>query len=122
MMRIKKWLVIDANWPSMQIYDWASEDGRDKKCEMPGQKVLVGNWFHLKQGRRVEMEVLVGERPGGGFFCHLLVEQEGVEYRGARMAVRCCRSSSWWTCPRNWLLGWASSREPARWKGRTSAS
>ncbi|VGO16971.1 hypothetical protein PDESU_05565 [Pontiella desulfatans] len=80
MVRVKNRLVIDANWPSMGITGWTSNDDRDKKWKMSGQNVRIGDWFHLTKGKPTEMEVLVGERPGGFFFCHLLIEQDGVEY------------------------------------------
>jgi hypothetical protein len=80
MVRINSRLVIDANWPSMNITDWKSDDDQDKKYKMSGQNVRVGDWFSLKKDDPVDMEVLVGERPGGFFFCHLLIEQKGVEY------------------------------------------
>ena len=80
MVRIKKRMVIDANWPSMKITDWTSDDDQDKKYKMSGQTVRVGDWFYLSKGKPVDMEVLIGERPGGFFFTHLLIEQDGVEY------------------------------------------
>lgn len=47
---------------------------------MSGATLEIGDWFSLSKDRPVDMEVLVGERPGGAFYCHLLIEQEGVEY------------------------------------------
>jgi hypothetical protein len=80
MVRINRKLVIDANYPGMDITEWSSDDERNRKYKMSGQGLVVGDWFRLKKGVPAEMEVLVGERPGGWFFCHLLIEQEGVEY------------------------------------------
>ena len=42
--------------------------------------LVIGDWFFLQKGRPVEMEVLIGEEPGGMFFCQLYIEQEGVTY------------------------------------------
>ncbi|MBN2163345.1 MAG: hypothetical protein JXR25_08330 [Pontiellaceae bacterium] len=43
-------------------------------------RLAVGDWFTLKAGQRVDMEVLIGEIPGGAFDCRLLIEQQGAEY------------------------------------------
>ncbi|MDF7809076.1 hypothetical protein P4E94_16645 [Pontiellaceae bacterium B12219] len=79
-VRIKGRMVIDASWPSIKITDWDSNDEMDKKFKMSQQTVRVGDWFHMTKNKPVDMEVLVGERPGGYFFCHLMIEQDGVEY------------------------------------------
>ncbi len=44
-------------------------------------RLAIGDWFTLRAGQRVDMEVLIGEIPGGEFDCRLLIEQQGVEYR-----------------------------------------
>lgn len=44
-------------------------------------KLVIGDWFTLKKGKKVDMEVLIGEFPGGLFLGRLLIEQQGVEYR-----------------------------------------
>ena len=43
-------------------------------------RLAVGDWFELKAGQRVDMEVLIGEIPGGYFNCRLLIEKEGADY------------------------------------------
>ncbi|MBN2163182.1 MAG: hypothetical protein JXR25_00025 [Pontiellaceae bacterium] len=80
MVRVKKQLVIDANRPSMDITGWTNNDENDRKYTIEGQPIRVGDWFYLKQGSVTEMEVMIGERPGGDFSCHLFIEQEGVDY------------------------------------------
>ncbi|MBN2162399.1 MAG: hypothetical protein JXR25_08615 [Pontiellaceae bacterium] len=44
-------------------------------------RLAVGDWITLKAGQRVDMEVLIGEIPGGAFNCRLLVEMDGGDYR-----------------------------------------
>ena len=87
MVRIKRRLVIDANWPGLKgkITDWDSRDERNRKFKSGDkeQGLVIGDWFHLTKGKPVEMEVLIGEQPGGQFFCRLFIEQDGVEYRKA---------------------------------------
>ncbi len=43
-------------------------------------RLVLGDWVELKKGQRVDMEVLIGEIPGGSFGCRLLVQQQGVSY------------------------------------------
>ncbi len=43
-------------------------------------RLVMGEWINLKKGQRVDMEVLIGEIPGGAFGCRLLVQQKGVSY------------------------------------------
>ncbi len=43
-------------------------------------RLVLGDWIDLKKGQRVDMEVLIGEIPGGAFGCRLLVQQKGVSY------------------------------------------
>ena len=45
------------------------------------KQMVIGDWFKLTAGKPVEMEVLIGECPGGLFSCELMIEQEGVEYK-----------------------------------------
>jgi hypothetical protein len=79
MVRIKGKTVIDANL-NKNISDWTSTDENSRKYKMSGTGMEIGDWFYLSNGKPVEMEVLVGERPGGVFYCHLLIEQDGVDY------------------------------------------
>ena len=43
-------------------------------------EAAVGNWFELEPGVPVEMDVLIGEQPGGQICGYLLVEEEGETY------------------------------------------
>lgn len=42
--------------------------------------MVIGDWFHMTKGKPTDIEVLLGEMPGGFFYCRLLIEQDGVEY------------------------------------------
>ncbi len=46
-------------------------------------RLVLGDWVELKKGQRIDMEVLIGEIPGGSFGCRLLVEQKGGSYPAA---------------------------------------
>jgi len=79
MVRVKKDLVIDANLHSTEICEeWQSQDERSRKFPMSAAALEIGDWFFLGKGRPADIEVLIGERPGGVFYTHLLIEQDGV--------------------------------------------
>ncbi len=92
MVRIKNDLVIDANYPSRELTNskeentgrvtgWKSDDPRSRQLKSgKEQGYVIGDWFHMTKGKPVDMEVLIGEMPGGWFYCRLLIEQDGVEY------------------------------------------
>ena len=76
-VRIKGRTVIDASF--MNFTGWESRDERNRKYKMSTSTLFIGDWFRMTKGKPVEMEVLIGECPGGYFYCHLLIEQDGVE-------------------------------------------
>ncbi len=43
-------------------------------------KLTVGDWFDLPAGEPVDLNVLIGEIPGGEFGCYLFIEKRGVQY------------------------------------------
>lgn len=44
-------------------------------------RMVIGDWINLRKGQLVDMDVLIGEIPGGEFTCRLLIEQEGKQYK-----------------------------------------
>lgn len=72
----------DANWSG-----WRSSAKENRKYKMAYSRYRVGDWFELKPGVPVEMEVLIGEIPGGAFYSMLMVEEEGVEYPEREIAT-----------------------------------
>lgn len=78
-VRVKKSIVIDASLTP--ISDWRSSDPDDRKYETyEGRKCVIGDWFFLKKGQATPMDVLIGEEPGGYFYCQLYIQKEGVKY------------------------------------------
>lgn len=83
-VRVKKDLVLDAGY--MNASGWQSRDPMSSKYQMYGSDnayikgMVIGDWFFLQKGRPVEMEVLIGEEPGGMFYCQLYIEKEGGSY------------------------------------------
>jgi len=61
--------------------EWQESDEGLKLKKIVGlSRCRVGDWFTLKPNEPVDMEVLMGEVPGGWFQMTLLVEEFGVEY------------------------------------------
>jgi hypothetical protein len=89
MVRVDGELVLAANYPGnpiQQYCGWAGSKASPRTVLGGGQ---VGDWIELEPGIPKDMEVIIGEKPGGGFFAMLLVEEEGKEYeinnRGGRI-------------------------------------
>lgn len=82
LVRIKKRLVLQANWNDRKAIEWSSDDERNKQFKIfrkGGETLFIGDWFSLKKGSEVSMEVLLGECGGGLFAGALMIEQkEGV--------------------------------------------
>jgi len=59
---------------------WKSTSADSRRYYLGNNLSVVGDWITLKAGEPVDMEVLIGEKPGGAYCAMLLVEVEGVEY------------------------------------------
>jgi hypothetical protein len=59
---------------------WQSNDSKTRAYWLGIQRSVVGDWITLKAGEPLDMEVLVGEVPGGLFQALLTVEVQGEEY------------------------------------------
>jgi len=88
-----KKVVLDATLQSRdagKMTSWKSDDPDNRKFPMEHGKMVIGDWFNLKKGEPVEMDVLVGEAMTGGaetvgskgnkFSATLLIQQEGKTY------------------------------------------
>jgi hypothetical protein len=45
-----------------------------------GGKMTAGDWFDMKAGRPVDLDIVTGESPGGQFRCVLNIEKKGATY------------------------------------------
>ncbi len=83
LVRVRSRLVIDASYPVWQgkVSTWKSDDDNNRKFPMVNQHMVIGDWFSLTKGKPADIEVLVGECPGGVFYAQLLIEQKGKEYK-----------------------------------------
>jgi hypothetical protein len=53
---------------------------KDPQIESPCGLMTNGDWVDLKKDDLLDLDIIVGERLGGGFGAWFLVEKEGVEY------------------------------------------
>ena len=84
-VRVGKKVVLNASmeWCAGQVSDWESDDEDNLKFPMdthPKYKMVIGDWIPLRRGEAVNMDVLIGEVPGGQFCQMLLIEKEGGKY------------------------------------------
>ena len=64
--------------------NWQNSDPASLRYYMSNRTSVVGDWFTLEPGIPLEMEVIIGEVPGGEFSAMLVVQEEGVEYEKNR--------------------------------------
>lgn len=83
-VRVDGELVLSACWPmtAEPLFTplWSSSSADNRKYPLGGNYSVVGDWITLKAGEAVDMEVLIGEAPGGLFCSLLVVEVQGEEY------------------------------------------
>ncbi len=86
-VRVRGRLVLDAG--TQQKSGWKSDDDNNArypalKTKSHGQRAMyIGDWFRLTADKSSEIEILLGEVPGGLFYCRLLIQKKGVEYEQA---------------------------------------
>lgn len=81
LVQVKGRVVIDASLGNKRYSDWESKDPKSRKIKTGRESGLViGDWFHMTKGKPTDIEVVIGEQPGGIFYCRLLIEQDGVDY------------------------------------------
>ena len=77
-VRFNGQIVLDGSWNPHGVssvaakYDYGFSKIPNKFVKGPAVSVTVGNFY--------DMEILVGEQPGGEFFADLLIEKDGVTY------------------------------------------
>ena len=83
---VDKEVVLNAAWPDPnrgtdQIAgSWQSSSPKSRQYYLGNNTAVVGDWITLEPGVPMDMEVFMGEVPGGAFCSYLLVEVEGVKY------------------------------------------
>ncbi|MDF7823582.1 SHD1 domain-containing protein [Pontiellaceae bacterium B12227] len=85
-VRVKGETVLNACWEDNNRGtrliggNWVSSATKNRQFYMGNNLAWGGDWIELKAGVPVDMEVIVGEVPGGTFCSMLTVEVEGEEY------------------------------------------
>jgi hypothetical protein len=78
LVRFNGQMVLDGSWNSYNVspivakYDYGFSKIPNTFVKGPAVSVTAGNYY--------EMEVLIGEQPGGEFFADLLIEKDGAKY------------------------------------------
>lgn len=92
-VRVDGEVVLNASWPddNRGTYliggNWQSSSARSRRYYLGNNQAVVGDWITLKAGEALDMEVIIGEVPGGAFCTYLLVEVEGEEYERNRQGA-----------------------------------
>jgi hypothetical protein len=81
LVRVNGTVVLNASYSyhRTELCDWERHED-DYRYFMGHAEAAVGDWFELEPGVPVEMEVLIGEIPGGHFCAYLVVEDEAEDY------------------------------------------
>jgi hypothetical protein len=85
-VRVGGKIVLDASIDSARFNarsfagKWVSSATKNRQWYLGNTLAWGGDWIELKAGEPLEMDVLIGEQPGGQFCAMLLVEVDGVEY------------------------------------------
>jgi len=81
LVRVNGKVVLNASYGDFrtELCEWERHD-EDYKYYMGHAQAAVGDWFELEPGVPVEMEVLIGEIPGGLFCAYLVVEDQAEDY------------------------------------------
>jgi len=58
--------------------NWNSSEPRGQKSA--NGQITYGDWMDLRADQIIDLDVLIGESPGGGFGAFLLVQQKGATY------------------------------------------
>lgn len=88
LVRVNGKLVLNACWPgeteALFTTLWQSNSADSRRYYMGNNLAVVGDWITLEPGEPLDMEVVIGEIPGGTFCSMLAVEVKGEEYETNR--------------------------------------
>ncbi|MCW1922873.1 hypothetical protein OKA05_09950 [Luteolibacter arcticus] len=73
-------------WPDIRetvMGRWKPDEPVESSGGTPltGCPLVTGDWVKFRKGEKVELDIAIGERPGGKVGFVLMVEEKGVEYR-----------------------------------------
>lgn len=64
----------------IRLPGWSNPDRSDAHTPFRREQAFNGKWFQAKKGQILDLDLLVGERPGGSFYAFLMIEREGESY------------------------------------------
>ncbi|NJK91530.1 MAG: hypothetical protein HC904_06725 [Blastochloris sp.] len=76
---INQTTVLIANHPQIDFENPGWKGVREDPW-VPNGRSVKGDWFTAKPGEIMDIDIIVGEIPGGSFGAWLFIEQEGVKY------------------------------------------
>jgi hypothetical protein len=85
-VRLDGKMVLDASlhnvtgWEDKKSYKY-SEAGPKRDNKRGDIKLKAGEWFKVRAGQTLDLQILLGEKPGGWFYAMLMLEEEGANYR-----------------------------------------
>jgi hypothetical protein len=87
-VRVDNKVVLNASWPgdteTLIAGSWLSDSADTRKYQLGNNMSVVGDWITLEPGIPLDMEVMIGEVPGGTFSSLLVVEVKGEQYERNR--------------------------------------
>lgn len=82
-VRVNRAIVLDASYKGWEgkLTEWESSAPENDTFPIGNSTIVYGDWIRLRKGQTVPIEILLGEIPGGEFYCYLLLEQAGKTYK-----------------------------------------
>jgi hypothetical protein len=72
-------------WPDIRqtvMGRWKPDDPAESEATpLPGCPLVIGDWVKFRRGEKVELDIAIGERPGGKVGFVLMTEEKDVQYR-----------------------------------------
>ncbi len=72
-------------WPDIRqtvMGRWKPDDPAESEATpLPGCPLVIGDWVKFRRGEKVELDIAIGERPGGKVGFVLMVEEKDTQYR-----------------------------------------
>lgn len=93
-VRLNNHIVLDASWDLGKYSEWKSSapkgesEGKPQFGFREGHPGIYGDWFTLREGQEVNLEVLLSEVPGGRFGAWLLLDEKGSEEKPVIFTTR----------------------------------
>jgi hypothetical protein len=81
-VRFNKDVVLDWSQPDAgKLSNWKPRNKAYMYDEGSRFGFMPGDWFNASAGTAYPIEILIGERPGGGFMAGLMIERMGEQYK-----------------------------------------